>query len=80
MEGIGSIQSLHYSGGPLGQNILPDRDSCYDRDSGPNHIAHSPNCSIARAARLIDYRPRYSSLEAVKEAVDWLIEHGQVRV
>jgi nucleoside-diphosphate-sugar epimerase len=34
-----------------------------------DHIAHSPNCSIAKAQRLIDYRPRYSSLEAVAEAV-----------
>ena len=35
------------------------------------HIAHSPNCSIAKARRLIDYHPRYTSLEAVKESVDW---------
>jgi nucleoside-diphosphate-sugar epimerase len=34
-----------------------------------DHIAHSPNCSIAKARRLIDYRPRYSSLEAVTEAI-----------
>jgi nucleoside-diphosphate-sugar epimerase len=34
-----------------------------------DHIAHSPNCSIAKAQRLIDYRPRYSSLEAVAEAI-----------
>jgi len=34
-----------------------------------DHIAHSPNCSIAKAQRLIDYQPRYSSLEAVAEAI-----------
>jgi nucleoside-diphosphate-sugar epimerase len=34
-----------------------------------DHIAHSPNCSIAKAQRFIDYRPRYSSLEAVAEAI-----------
>jgi nucleoside-diphosphate-sugar epimerase len=34
-----------------------------------DHIAHSPNCSIAKAQRLIDYHPRYSSLEAVAEAI-----------
>jgi len=34
-----------------------------------DHIAHSPNCSIAKARRLLDYQPRYSSLEAVYEAV-----------
>lgn len=43
-----------------------------------DHIAHSPNCSIAKAERLLEYRPRYSSLEAVYEAVQWLLEDGQV--
>ncbi len=37
-----------------------------------DHIAHSPNCSIAKAQRLIDYQPRYSSLQAVQEAVSFL--------
>lgn len=40
-----------------------------------DHIAHSPNCSIAKARRLLDYRPRYTSLQAVREAVMWLVEH-----
>lgn len=43
-----------------------------------DHIAHSPNCSIAKAERLLGYRPRYTSLEAVKEAVDTLIERGVI--
>jgi len=37
-----------------------------------DHIAHSPNCSIAKAQRLIGYQPRYTSLEAVSEAVERL--------
>jgi nucleoside-diphosphate-sugar epimerase len=41
-----------------------------------DHIAHSPNCSIAKAHRLLGYHPRYTSLEAVKESVDWLIRKG----
>ena len=41
-----------------------------------DHIAHSPNCSIAKAERLIGYRPRYSSLEAVRESVAWLLDHA----
>ena len=45
-----------------------------------DHIAHSPNCSIAKAARMIDYRPRYGSTEAVCESVNWLIEKGIVQV
>jgi nucleoside-diphosphate-sugar epimerase len=34
-----------------------------------DHIARSPNCSIAKAQRLLGYEPRYPSLEAVREAV-----------
>jgi nucleoside-diphosphate-sugar epimerase len=44
-----------------------------------DHIAHSPNCSIAKAERLLAYRPRYSSLEATYESVSWLIEQGIVK-
>ena len=43
------------------------------------HIARSPSCSIAKAERLIGYRPRYSSFEAVQESVTWLIGKGLVR-
>jgi len=42
------------------------------------HVARSPNCSIAKAARMIGYAPRYTSLEAVEEAVEWLIGAGRV--
>lgn len=45
-----------------------------------DHIAHSPNASIAKARRLIDYQPRYHSLQAVQEAVTWLLEHGEVKL
>lgn len=34
-----------------------------------DHIAHSPHCSIDKAVRLLDFRPRYSPLEAVAEAI-----------
>jgi nucleoside-diphosphate-sugar epimerase len=45
-----------------------------------DHIAHSPNCSIEKARRLLDYRPRYSSLEAVFESLQWLIDQKIVKV
>jgi nucleoside-diphosphate-sugar epimerase len=45
-----------------------------------DHIAHSPNCSIAKAQRLLEYRPRYSSLQAVYEAVNWLIEQKVIEI
>jgi nucleoside-diphosphate-sugar epimerase len=44
------------------------------------HIAHSPNCSIDKGRRLLGYAPRYTSLEAVQEAVTKLIVDGQVQV
>jgi nucleoside-diphosphate-sugar epimerase len=46
-----------------------------EADATWDHIAHSPNCSIDKARRVLDYRPRYSSLQAVTESVSWLIEH-----
>jgi nucleoside-diphosphate-sugar epimerase len=47
-----------------------------DAEATWDHIAHSPNCSIEKAARLIRYVPRYTSMEAVCESVEWLMEHG----
>lgn len=35
-----------------------------------DHIARSPNCSIEKARRLLDYRPRYRSLDAIREALE----------
>ena len=45
-----------------------------------DHIAHSPNCSIAKARRLLNYEPRYTSLESVYESVNWLIERGVIKI
>ncbi|MBD2700075.1 NAD-dependent epimerase/dehydratase family protein [Spirosoma sp. BT702] len=41
-----------------------------------DHIAHSPNGSIEKARRLLDYQPRYSSLEAIQQALSWLKNHS----
>ena len=43
-----------------------------------DHIAHSPCASIDKARRLLGYQPRYTSLEAVRESLAWLIAHGRV--
>jgi len=45
-----------------------------------DHIAHSPNASIAKAVRLLEYQPRYSSLNAVQESVTRLISDGVINV
>jgi nucleoside-diphosphate-sugar epimerase len=42
------------------------------------HVSHSPASSIARARAELGYAPRYSSLEAAREALDWLIANGAV--
>jgi nucleoside-diphosphate-sugar epimerase len=43
------------------------------------HIYRSPCHSIAKAERLLGYAPRYTSFEAVYEAVTWLIQQGVVK-
>jgi len=43
-----------------------------DAEKTRDHISHSPNCSIAKARRLLDYQPRYTSLQAVFESVNRL--------
>jgi nucleoside-diphosphate-sugar epimerase len=35
-----------------------------------DHIAHSPNCSIAKARERLGYAPRYTSIQAVVEALN----------
>lgn len=47
------------------KSAVSERDARVTLD----HIAHSPNCSIDKARRLLGYAPRYTSLEAVREAV-----------
>ena len=42
------------------------------------HISRSPNCSMEKARRLLGFTPRYTSLEAVQEAVEWLIANGRL--
>jgi nucleoside-diphosphate-sugar epimerase len=46
-----------------------------DADATWDHIAHSPNCSIEKARNLINYQPRYTSLQAVQESVSHLIDN-----
>jgi nucleoside-diphosphate-sugar epimerase len=45
-----------------------------------DHISHSPCCSIEKARRFLGYQPRYESLSAVFESLEWLIERGKLSV
>ena len=57
------------------KKTVPEEDAEMTWD----HIAHSPCVSIQKAKDLLGYNPRYSSLDAVREAVEWLVEHGVVK-
>lgn len=43
-----------------------------------SHLTHSSHCSMAKAERLLGFRPSYSALDAIADAVTALIESGQL--
>ncbi len=73
---FGQPANLRYLGWDTWRTTVSEEDANATWD----HIAHSPNASIAKAQRLLDYRPRYSSLQSVYESLQWLIENKVVRV
>jgi nucleoside-diphosphate-sugar epimerase len=56
------------------RSTIPEKDAKVTWD----HIARSPNCSIRKAERLLDYQPRSRSLEAVRESLAWLVANGVI--
>lgn len=36
-----------------------------------NHLERSPNCSMEKARTVLDFIPQYSSLAAIRQALDW---------
>ena len=62
---FGHTASLTFLPWEQWKETVDEKDARFTWD----HIAHSPNCSIAKARRLLGYAPRYTSLEAVQEAV-----------
>lgn len=42
------------------------------------HVLHSLCVSIDKATRLLRYCPRYTSLQAVAESLEWLVQHGRL--
>ena len=45
-----------------------------------DHIDRSITASIERSRSILGYAPRYTSLEALRESVRWLVEHGRADV
>jgi nucleoside-diphosphate-sugar epimerase len=63
--------------------FLPYEDWARDVDPAEartswEHLAHSPSMSIDKARTLLGYAPRYSSLQALRESVAWLITHDKI--
>jgi len=53
---------------------VPESDAAATWD----HIAHSPHCSMEKAARLLGFRPRFSPLETALDALAWLVENNKL--
>jgi nucleoside-diphosphate-sugar epimerase len=73
-----------YFGRPARMQFLPWeewRSGVTETDAAAtwDHIAHSPNCSIAKARSRLGFEPRYTSMQAVIESVDWLVRKQIVR-
>jgi nucleoside-diphosphate-sugar epimerase len=59
----------------------------FERRVGPeharvthDHVVRSITASIARAQAVLGYGPRYSALEALHEALGWLVANGEVEL
>ena len=73
-EWFGKKAALRFLPWEQWKNTVSAEDAEYTWD----HIAHSPCVSIEKAKRLLGYRPRYTSLEAVRQALTWLIQSGLI--
>ena len=71
---FGREANLSYAAADTWKQGLSEEDVGFTWD----HLLHSPNCSIEKAKRCLGFSPRFSSLQAVREALTCLIEHGQV--
>ena len=73
---FGQDAELSYLGWDEWQETVSEEDARATED----HVRHSPNCSIERARERLGYEPRYSSERTLREAVDWLVEEGEIDV
>jgi nucleoside-diphosphate-sugar epimerase len=73
-ESFGQPARLHFQAWDEWKAGASERDARVTED----HLRHSPNCSIAKARKLLSYEPRYTSIDAVREAVQWMAGHGVI--
>ncbi|HVX46252.1 MAG TPA: NAD-dependent epimerase/dehydratase family protein [Mycobacteriales bacterium] len=70
----GQKADLQFLGWEEWRRTVPENDARATWD----HIAHSPNCSIDKARRMIDFQPRYSSFQTIREALERLAAEGRI--
>jgi nucleoside-diphosphate-sugar epimerase len=68
---------------PLQLDLLPwsqwqKKVSREDADDSWEHLRRSHCCEITKAQKLIGYRPGYTSLTAIEQSLDLLVEQGQL--
>jgi nucleoside-diphosphate-sugar epimerase len=49
-------------------------------EASREHVARGIAASIDRAREVLGYQPRYSSLDALRESLRWLVDNGHVDV
>ncbi|MFB3891152.1 MAG: NAD-dependent epimerase/dehydratase family protein [Phycisphaerae bacterium] len=59
--------------GELAKTIAPA-----DAEQTIEHISRSPCLSIEKGRRRLGYQPRYTSLEACRECIEWLLANGRL--
>jgi nucleoside-diphosphate-sugar epimerase len=67
---------LRFEAGDEWKNGYSEQDIEYTWE----HIRHSPNCSMEKAKQYFGFKPRYTSFEAVYEALMWLIANKVVKI
>ena len=51
-----------------------------EADAAYGHLIHCTHCNPHKSMDILGYQPGYTSLEAVKESLDWLIENGRMQI
>ena len=75
-KSFGQVAKLSFLPWEAWKKTVTERDAELTWD----HIAHSPNGSIAKARRLLNYNPKYSSLEAIQESIKFYFEKESITI
>ncbi|MBS1668892.1 MAG: NAD(P)-dependent oxidoreductase [Bacteroidetes bacterium] len=73
---FGREAKLHFLPWEEWEKTVSQRDAELTWD----HIAHSPNASIAKAKKQFNYQPRYSCLQAVQESIQYYFTKEAIKI